>query len=246
MRREAGTIKEEGGVNAVSATRRQYRELVDGTLEVKIHVDPRFKVSFLELFPSIDMPIALAPLNADFERQLSHAPISYAQSDSYNKNTAKNTESSCAVSLAKKMHRDGYFRNPKLWAAIEKAGIYTQAQHKTWIEQQMCSSPMFTGIQCYGDICAHHVNSAALPAAGKATDTPRKVPDWFTVPLCHAHHMEWAHGTASREEKQKMLEFAVNETAGQIRENIKSHLRIESLKELTQEMLDGFEREIGL
>lgn len=55
--------------SAISGTRRQYKEMADGTLRVQIDVDPQFKQRFLELFPSIDMPVALAPLKADFERQ---------------------------------------------------------------------------------------------------------------------------------------------------------------------------------
>jgi hypothetical protein len=48
--------------SAVSGTRRQMRELVDGTIEVKIHIDPMFRDAFLTLFPHIDMGVALAPL----------------------------------------------------------------------------------------------------------------------------------------------------------------------------------------
>lgn len=53
--------------DAISATRRQARELVDGSLEVKIIIDPRFKADFHAMFPEIDMPVAIAPLRADFE-----------------------------------------------------------------------------------------------------------------------------------------------------------------------------------
>lgn len=54
---------------AVSATRRQMRELVDGTIEVKFHIDPRCRDDFLRLFPEIDKPAAIAPLVADFEHK---------------------------------------------------------------------------------------------------------------------------------------------------------------------------------
>lgn len=54
--------------DAISGTRRQMRELVDGTIEVKVHIDPRFKADFNRLFPNIDAPVALAPLVRDFER----------------------------------------------------------------------------------------------------------------------------------------------------------------------------------
>jgi len=38
------------------------KELVDGTIRVQIDIDPMYRAQFLKLFPSIDMPIALAPL----------------------------------------------------------------------------------------------------------------------------------------------------------------------------------------
>lgn len=51
---------------AISAVRRQVREMVDGTLEIKLHVSPVDKAAFHQLFPDIDMPVALAPLNPQF------------------------------------------------------------------------------------------------------------------------------------------------------------------------------------
>lgn len=54
---------------AISGTRRQMRELADGTIRVMIDIDPRFKGDFNRLFPTIDAPVALAPLVKDFERR---------------------------------------------------------------------------------------------------------------------------------------------------------------------------------
>lgn len=56
-------------MSAVAGTRRTMKELVDGTIRVQIDIDPKFRAAFLEMFPSIDMPCALAPLRADFERE---------------------------------------------------------------------------------------------------------------------------------------------------------------------------------
>lgn len=55
-------------VCVISGTRRQIRELVDGSLEVRVHIDPRFKQDFHRLFPQIDTPVAIAPLALDFEK----------------------------------------------------------------------------------------------------------------------------------------------------------------------------------
>lgn len=49
-------------MTAVSGTRRTMKELVDGTIRVQIDIDPMYRAQFLKLFPSIDMPIAIAPL----------------------------------------------------------------------------------------------------------------------------------------------------------------------------------------
>lgn len=49
-------------VLAIEGVRRQVRELVDGTLEIKIQIEPRHKAAFLRLLPNIDMPVAIAPL----------------------------------------------------------------------------------------------------------------------------------------------------------------------------------------
>ena len=56
-------------MTAISATRRQMKEMADGTIRVQVDIDPAFRAAFLQAFPSIDMPIALAPLVRDFERK---------------------------------------------------------------------------------------------------------------------------------------------------------------------------------
>lgn len=56
-------------MSAISGTRRALKELVDGTIRVQIDIDPRFKTQFHQMFPNIDMPVALAPLVSDFEQQ---------------------------------------------------------------------------------------------------------------------------------------------------------------------------------
>lgn len=44
------------------------KELADGTLRVQVDIDPQFRAQFFQWFGQIDMPIALAPLVADFEK----------------------------------------------------------------------------------------------------------------------------------------------------------------------------------
>jgi len=56
-------------MSAISGTRRAMKEMADGTIRVQIDIDPSCRGDFLSLFPNIDMPVALAPLRADFEQQ---------------------------------------------------------------------------------------------------------------------------------------------------------------------------------
>lgn len=55
-------------MTAISGTRRAMKEMADGTIRVMIDIDMSFKDRFLEVFKHIDMPVALAPLLADFEQ----------------------------------------------------------------------------------------------------------------------------------------------------------------------------------
>lgn len=61
-------------MNAISGTRRQYKEMADGTLSVVIHIEPNLKAEFHRLFPDVDMPVALAPLVPEFERVAEQEP----------------------------------------------------------------------------------------------------------------------------------------------------------------------------
>ena len=61
-------------MSAISGTRRAMKEMADGTIRVQIDIDPSCRGDFLSLFPNIDMPVALAPLRADFERAAVNEP----------------------------------------------------------------------------------------------------------------------------------------------------------------------------
>lgn len=56
-------------MSAISGTHRTYSLLADGTLRIKVDIEPRDVAQFHAMFPSADMPIALAPLVADFEQR---------------------------------------------------------------------------------------------------------------------------------------------------------------------------------
>lgn len=145
--------------------------------------------------------------------------------------------------LAQKMHKDGYFRNPKLWDAMESKGIYTQEMHKSWVESLPCCARIEYAphINCGGDVVMHHVKTSANSGVGI------KPKHWYGVPLCHQHHMTWAHGShagsATHEDRHDvLLPHAVQLTADRMKLMFKATLGLSSLSEITQEMLDGFER----
>lgn len=193
---------------AISGTRRQVRELVDGTLEVKIHVDPRFKADFHKLFPEIDVPVALAPLKNNFENTENPAPAKAGGNQ-----------------IARLLHTSGYFRNKALWASCEAEGIYTQAEHKQFVILQRCS---LSGMPCSGDIVGHHARNSENSGTGIKPD------DWYLLPVCHAHH-DWAHRHATRAQREEHLELAVSLTAERIKVALKKWLGIGSLSEITAE-----------
>jgi hypothetical protein len=163
--------------------------------------------------------------------------------------------------LARSMMISGYFRNAKLWRAMETAGIYTQDEHKAWLWTLPCTLdaldsgrkekgfPRFKAIMhtpCDGDVVCHHGQGAAVPSAGKGK---RKAPDWFGVPLCAtAHHNNWAHASngATRQHKEAIVEHAVAMTAFRIKDKMKETLMLESLSEITDVMLTDFEVHVGL
>lgn len=145
--------------------------------------------------------------------------------------------------LAQSMHKDGYFRNPKLWAAMEEKGIYTQEMHKVYVESLPCCGIKFAPHikPCDGDVVMHHVKTSAN------SGVRIKPLHWYGVPLCHKHHMTWAHGShkgsASHEDRHDvMLPHAVGHTAERVKAAFKNSLGLESLSEITQEMLDDFEK----
>lgn len=158
------------------------------------------------------------------------------------------------IGLAEHLHRAGYFRNIKLWEALDVADVYTQAEHKEWVESQHCYFRHADYGVCAGPamvsrdamvVCAHHVTGAALPAAGKGSN-PRKPPHWFTLPMCDGHHT-WVHNKdCTREDKERLVVAAVDMMAGQAKAAVKLYLGLDSLANATLEQLNRMEREFSL
>jgi len=165
-------------------------------------------------------------------------------------------------SLAKKMHVKGYFFNPNLWAAMEAADIYTQAEHKRCLETLPCIArhhgnevylsfckrldvpgPIKTApcasVDAEKIICAHHCRSSANAGTGF------KPPDWYAVPVCDAHHKLIHSKETTQAFNQALVEYSAGLTAYAIKTAMKNVIGIDSLSLLTRDMLDQFHKGIG-
>jgi hypothetical protein len=98
-------------VQVISGTRRAMKEMADGTLRVQIDIDPRFRAQFFEAFGQIDMPVAIAPLVADFERR-------EPEPEDHGKQYAV-------------LYKSGWFHNPKVSAAL---GISKQMEPEARVQ----------------------------------------------------------------------------------------------------------------
>jgi len=169
--------------------------------------------------------------------------------------------------LSWKLHKNGYFYNPKLWFLVEKAGIYTQDQHKAWLGTLPCYSKHnaqanwneFTGkIQLNTDLYTQLANNACTPTGDEdrrivhhCRDTNNsgvaiKPPDWWGLPTCDIHH-KVAHSKSVDEVFNKsLIEYSAGLTAHRMKEALKGYLDLESLSGITDEMLARFETDIGL
>ncbi len=128
-------------MTAIAGTRRQYKEMADGTLRVSIDIDPQYKQNFLELFPGIDMPVALAPLEPDFEQK---KPEPEQKGGPLSKSAAMQ----CAYKVFQAFLRDKYAEDWKLFDCIDATD---QAAH---VLRYIC------GVESRADL-DHEVQAAA-------------------------------------------------------------------------------------
>lgn len=143
-----------------------------------------------------------------------------------------------APSLAQSLFKRGYFFNRELWAAVERLGIYTQAEHLDWVRAQ---DPIlfYPNVRSDGRVEAHHVNTIA-EGAGKGL----KANDWFAVPLMTSQHRHF-HDHGTRQDRERMLEMAVRMTAGQMADRLKEFAGRESWSGVTKEDMRELEEKIG-
>lgn len=155
-------------MSAISGTRRSMKELVDGTIRVQIDIDPAFRDDFFKLFGKIDMPVALAPLVADFEKH--EGDITEPEKPKSGQHIAE-------------LYKHGFFYNPKVLAALGP-----DEQYLEWVKNQPCAFDLGLGAcDCDGDVVAAHVRRIA---SGSGTGIK---PEYSAIPMCNKHHMEQHH-----------------------------------------------------
>lgn len=178
-------------MSAISGTRRQIKEMADGTIRLSVDIDPRFNAEFHRLFPTIDMPVALAPLVNNFESQ-PEAHNSAQEDDktkeppgyTHYKEVTKQLDVRPFAEQARELKLSDFFRRPEVWKKIG-----TDEQFAQWIQLQKCV------VCCGGDWVeelgelrceAAHVRRAGESGTGYKADYAR-------VPMCHNHHINDQH-----------------------------------------------------
>lgn len=95
---------------AIAGVRKAVKELVDGTLRIQIDIEPRDKAAFHRLFPEIDTPVAIAPMQLK------------PQADSWGQE-------------ARQLKQSGFFRMPAVWREIASDAVYLR-----WLVDQPCAA----------------------------------------------------------------------------------------------------------
>ena len=158
-------------MTAIAATRRSYRELVDGTLRVQIDVEPNDKAGFLQMFPEPGAPMGLAALKPVDAVWTPSQPLEAAPVPSFGE-------------YAKALRLNGFCRAPEVWRAVG-----TDAEFLGWLRGHPCH---VIGSSCNGDVVAAHVRRIAN-GAGTAIK-----PEYSAIPLCDHHHkLQHAHGESA-------------------------------------------------
>lgn len=150
-------------MSAVAATRRSYKELVDGTLRVQIDIEPSDKATFLELFPEPGLGMAVAALRVS-------SPVPHEQQPA---------EARPYGQYAKALRLNGFCRAPDVWRA---AG--TDAEFREWIQKQPSwhSGKFSEYVNGEGRCIAAHVRRVANGAGTSIK------PEYACVPLTDAEH----------------------------------------------------------
>jgi hypothetical protein len=160
--------------SAIAGTRKAIKEMVDGTLRIQIDIEPRYKSQFHELFPDIDMPVAIAPLVPVAEGIEERTNLNGKAAETVMENHARYGQQ------AKELRLSSFFRRPEVWHAVG-----TDAEFRDWLKGQNCA------VDCDCRLGVGHHGGDVVPAhvrrVANGSGTGIK-PDYSSIPLCDTHH----------------------------------------------------------
>src|SRR6185312_5446276 len=145
---------------AITGQTNTYRALADGRIRITIDIDQEHRVAVAQAFGEVGLPVAIARLNAQTDREqrlASNAKTLYGDQ-------------------ARELKLSGFFRIPNVWQAIG-----TDEEFLAWLRTRDCAfKNLFV---CDGDIVAAHVRRVAN---GAGTGIKPKV---SAISMCSGHHM---------------------------------------------------------
>ncbi len=212
-------------MSAIPGTRRQFKEMADGTIRVSVDIDPQYRAQFFELFASIDMPVAMAPLKPDFENG--------SRNGGGSNEDARGEFGKYAAAL----YKSGFWFNPKVLAALG-----SDDEFRAWVQRQPSaySGEFSEYVDGEGRCIAAHVRRAGESGIGY------KAP-YACIPLTDKEHrQQHQHGEGDINNPEwfdRMRARYVQEWASQ---RLRDALGVESLTKATPDQVVEWACEVDL
>lgn len=157
----------------IPGTFRGYRSLADGTLSVRIDIEPRDVPALHEAF-RIDVPVALARLTNEAATQ--DESERNAVVEKFHRETDANWQPRLFGEAARELRLSGFFRAPAVWAAIG-----TDVGYQAWCREQKCAACGKEGGEQNPIVYAHVRRIADGAGVGIK-------PDFSGIPLHDSEH----------------------------------------------------------
>lgn len=200
------------------------KEYVDGSLAVKIIIEPKDKRRFLDLFPDPGLRGAMVRLVEDHERGKSKAP---ARSE-----TPKTAAGSFGQQAKELRTHLNWMTNPKVWAAFGSDDDYLE-----WLRNQPCAYCRSEAQWCE----AAHVRRIAN-GAGTAIKPP-----FSAIPLCHADHQrQHTHGESALGGKDWFDKQRIVHVQEWLWHTMKTLFSVSSMREVHPALLLAYAQEAGI
>lgn len=193
--------------SAVTGTRKQIKEMADGTVRVAVDIDPEFKKTFMTEFGEIDTKVVIALMLPEHRQR---------EQESQQSNDGK---------FYQALHKAGFFIVPAVCQAVG-----TDDQYLDWIRQQPKSATGRLPGGESGPIVPAHVRRVNL-GAGKGIKPP-----YAAIPLTDAEHrLQHQKGESGVHENGKNWFDAkrVQYLTSWVKSCLYKHFNIQSLTELS-------------